>query len=79
MRAILTKYAPASENDTESYIRSVCKKIMVLPDQQLDLVHDTVTLLEFGTAVIFHENGQQPYTYDQLAEAVRQATGAPPT
>lgn len=33
---ILNRFAPSTENDTESYVRFVCRKADLLPSEQLD-------------------------------------------
>jgi len=77
IRGIITKYAPeADNNNTTAYINAVARSLGVGPDTVLDLVNDPETLLDFGVAVIFHENGQQPYSHDELAAGVRAAGGA---
>lgn len=34
VRAIITRWAPPSENDTETYIRIVCADALMLPDEE---------------------------------------------
>lgn len=35
VRAIITRWAPPSENDTEKYINFVCQRAQLAPDEQL--------------------------------------------
>ena len=57
---IIRRYAPSSENNTQSYIQATAKRLGVTP-------HSTLTLQVNGDlqplveAIIIHENGQQPY------------------
>lgn len=69
---IISKYAPPSENDTESYIASVCKRLSVDRDTVLDLEKPDA-LRQFLIAVFWHENGQMPYDDDLIDRAVKRA------
>lgn len=78
LRTILTRFAPASENNLQAYINHVANILKLGPDDSLDLA-DTNLLMQVGEAIILHENGQQPYTLDQLEAGVGQAiAGLPP-
>jgi hypothetical protein len=57
---IISRWAPPVENDTQSYIDSVAKKTDVSPNQTL-ADSDYENLIR---AMIYHENGEQPYTVD---------------
>lgn len=59
---IINRWAPPVENDTDSYIQSVAKKTNVGANQVLD-DSDYPNLIR---AMIYHENGQQPYTVDVI-------------
>jgi hypothetical protein len=72
IREILSRYAPTEENDTESYIQSVAQKMKVTPDSYLALSSDFV-LIPLVQAIIKHENGVNPYTYEAVLKAVRAA------
>lgn len=54
VRGILTRYAPAIENDTESYVAHVARRIGVTPD---DLIDVAANLLPLMKAIVAHENG----------------------
>ena len=69
-RWIISRYAPANENDTIAYIRSVCKAIGCEPDDKLDLESEVI-LLPLMRAIIHHENGQQPYSDDEILDGIR--------
>jgi hypothetical protein len=60
---IVKRWAPPSENDTTSYIDSVAAKVGIGRNEQL-LDGDYTELIK---AMIYHENGQQPYS-DSLIE-----------
>jgi hypothetical protein len=56
---IINRYAPPSENNTESYIRDVCKKTGYPTNMILDL-QDIDILIKFAQAIVTHENGAPP-------------------
>lgn len=57
IREFITRYAPPSENNTESYIETVCKK-MGVQDIWCPNVDDKVTMIMFASAISYVENGQ---------------------
>lgn len=61
---IINRWAPTIENDTQSYIDSVSSKIGVSPNQLLD----NEIYPELIAAMIYHENGAQPYSMEQINE-----------
>ena len=65
IKNIIARFAPATENQTDAYIRSVCKATGFDDSEQLDLEQDAV-VIALMKAIIKHENGQQPYTDEQL-------------
>lgn len=77
VRAIISKFAPASENNTQAYIGSVSKGLGIGADSALDL-NDPRVLQSLMGAIIKVENGKNPYSAEQIAAAsgVR-AAGAP--
>lgn len=77
VRAIVSVYAPSSENDTEAYIRAVCNETGVL-DYALLHLYELRYLVPMVTAVIRHECGgvDRWYTADQIAAACADALHA---
>lgn len=70
--AIITKYAPPSENDTQAYINAMVKGTGVAADCFLDLTN--ADLLETSLrCVILQEQGSCPFTDDQIARAASEA------
>jgi hypothetical protein len=69
VRQIITRYAPASENDTGAYIRAVAGQIGRGPDESLDLSDDALLSL-LVAAIIKHENGRNVYSMADIAAAV---------
>lgn len=73
VRKIITKYAPIFENPAQaSYISTVAKALGVSADAPINL-ENTSTLVAFLSAVVRHENGQQPYSGSQLTTAANAA------
>ncbi|HXP29698.1 MAG TPA: structural protein [Stellaceae bacterium] len=71
VRAIISVFAPPSENATGAYIGDVAQRLGIGPDDPVDLA-DAETLQAFVTAVIFHENGRCIYA----TTLIRAATAA---
>lgn len=69
VRQIITRYAPASENDLNAYVADVCGRNQVGPDDKLDLLNPFI-LCGLATAIIWHENGQNPYPPTQVMQVV---------
>lgn len=65
-RGIISRWAPAFENNVSAYLNSVTKRTGFFPDLILNQ-SDYPKLVE---AMILHENGQQPYTMQAITEAV---------
>ena len=75
---IINRWAPTNENDTAAYIADVAKDTGFGADQPLNM-HDYGSLKPLVTAIIKHENGQQPYTAAQVDKALILAGVEPPT
>lgn len=67
---IIKRWAPANENDTNAYIRSVCHQTGFGSKSKLNL-SDTQVMLSLVKAIIRHENGQMPYTDQQIMEGLK--------
>jgi hypothetical protein len=68
--SIVGKYAPPNENDTSAYIADVSKRTGFAPDQQLD-VNDPKVMAPLLSAMVRHEQGRQPFSDQQLAQAAQ--------
>lgn len=66
---IIRRFAPATENDTQSYIASVSQYTGYGPFQTLNL-YDKRQLFNLVKAIIQHENGQQPYSDQEIESAL---------
>lgn len=69
IKDMINAYAPLSENDTNSYIKTVCSKTGFSPNEQINL-KDHDTLFKIIAAMISVECGYNPYTEDQIRKGV---------
>lgn len=65
---IIHRWAPPQENDTKAYIDGVSTVTGIPAHHHIDLM-DGMTMLKLIRAIIFHENGYQPYDDDVLKRA----------
>ncbi|MWF45562.1 hypothetical protein [Escherichia coli] len=71
-RGFIHTYAPRSENNTRAYIDDVTSRTGYGADQRLDL-HNPEVLKALMASMIQHEQGSQPYSEDQLSNAIQSA------
>ena len=71
VRSLLTLLSPAFENPLEAFIQFVAQRLSVSPDQPLVYGQH---IIQLSQAIIQFENGQQPFSFDEL-EAALQRTG----
>lgn len=79
IHGVISRWAPPTkrmpdgttvfENDTNAYILFVSKRANVPPMEAIDLSNKDV-LIGLISAIIFYENGSQPYLIEQIAEGV---------
>lgn len=69
IRSIINRYAPPAENDTNSYIYSVCLALGIKDYTPVNLSDHNV-MLELLKAIIRHENGEQPYSDEILLKGI---------
>lgn len=67
---VIARWAPPAENNTSMYAAAVAQHMGQAPSDPVDL-HAYADLRPMVEAIIQHENGMQPYTDDQLDEALR--------
>ena len=67
VRGVVERWAPPVENVTESYVLSVADRLGVGPDQVIDVRRHAEALT---TAIIYHENGRQPYDVATISQGV---------
>ena len=69
INSIIKRFAPASENQTDAYIKSVAISTGYDSHAQLNL-EDQDVLVKLMKAIIKHENGKQPYTDEELRNSI---------
>lgn len=69
IEGIITRWAPAIENNTASYIQAVARNTGFSALQTLDM-HRFEHLKPVVEAIIQHENGQQPYSDTEITKAL---------
>lgn len=75
VEGVISRWAPATENDTSSYVAAVAKAAGVSPKDKINL-HDSAMLTSITKAIIRFENGRQPYTDQQISLGLAAATGS---
>lgn len=70
VESLIARWAPSTENDTKAYARTVAAAVGVPIQASIHL--DQATLEKLVTAIIHHENGQQPFSAELIASAVRE-------
>jgi hypothetical protein len=73
---IITRWAPATENNTAAYVNAVARAMGVSPLRQIDVTRHA-TLHALVAAIIRHENGQQPYSAATIDHGLRLAGVVP--
>ncbi|WP_199637000.1 hypothetical protein JEM67_20835 [Serratia sp. PAMC26656] len=71
---MITRWAPPEENDTDSYIKAICAQLGVGANDQIDVTNPR-TLAALCAGIVQHENGNQPYSADQINNGVSAALG----
>ena len=67
---IINRWAPPSENDTGAYVEAVAEQCSVTPNMAIDVKSIMPALVK---AIIYHENGEQPYTDEQINAGIAMA------
>lgn len=68
VESLIARWAPSNENDTKAYARQVGQRMGISIYEPLTL--NKATLQGLVTAIIWHENGQQPYSSELIADAI---------
>lgn len=68
---IISRWAPPNENDTAAYIASVAQRLRISATATLPFTGDSYGRLV--RAIVKHENGVDPYSDAQIAEAMTAA------
>jgi hypothetical protein len=74
VEGIVSRWAPATENNTNTYTATVAKALGVKPGDTIDL-HDPETLGKLTHTMIQQENGKQPYSDAQISAGLGVALG----
>jgi len=74
LRGVISRWAPPSENDTESYIKSISQKTGLKPDEKIDLSDPVVRHILSGP-IILQEKGLKHIVNKQPSEQPTQPTG----
>lgn len=69
---VIDRWAPHTENNSSVYAARVREAMHVESGEKIDL-EDPGTLGEIVDAIIYHENGMNPYMYWDIEEGVRLA------
>ena len=67
VRGIISRWAPPTENNTESYIQAVSKTLGVIPDEPINVDEHMVGLVN---SIITHENGYNPYSMGTILDGI---------
>lgn len=68
----IMRYAPPVENNTGAYVDDVCARTKMWKDEQIDM-HRWEFIRPVVEAIIWHENGQCPYSADVIDKGVELA------
>lgn len=68
---IISRWAPSNENNTRAYIEAVSRRTG-LGHRQID-PHHYPTMKLLVEAIVFHENGMQPYSGDTIEAGLKLA------
>jgi len=68
LNTIISHYAPSSENDTQGYVNTLAKSAGIDPDKPIDM-SNTATRTKVMQGIVQIENGKDPYSPDQYAQA----------
>ncbi len=74
VQGIINRWAPPNENNTSSYVNVVAKALGVNPTDKLNM-RDPAVMAKLASSIIQHENGQNPYTAEQINAGVNMALG----
>jgi hypothetical protein len=72
IRAMINRWAPAVENDSDSYVDDVAARSGIGPDDQIASLTPAI-LSALCQSIIRHENGQQPYPVATIEAGVSMA------
>jgi hypothetical protein len=68
----IDRWAPPNENNSAAYVKAVAEDCDISPDAMISLTSYLPCLIK---GIIRHENGEQPYTDDQINRGIALAGG----
>jgi hypothetical protein len=71
VQGIINRWAPPVENNTGAYVRMVASKVGVAPTEPL--TWDAGQMRRLVSAIIQHENGQNPYSMATITDGISRA------
>lgn len=77
IKGLIERWAPKGENNTQAYVLSVAKRTG-LPYNLPIAVDSSYVLERLVPAIVWHENGQQPYSAYLIQEAIAMALADAP-
>jgi hypothetical protein len=66
---MINRYAPPTENITSAYVLHIAEAVGVAPDEPVNVAQFDIAA-PMITAMIWHENGKQPYSDQLIAEGL---------
>jgi hypothetical protein len=73
LRGVISRYAPASENDTEGYINFIAQRTGLKPDQEIDLTNPAVRHVISGPMILMEKGGKAIFGAPTQQKAETQA------
>lgn len=70
-RTIIERYAPSHENPTDNYVQFIAQRMNVAPNETIAPSRDN--LVRLASAIIYFENGANPYRPDIIKQATKAA------
>jgi hypothetical protein len=69
LRGYINRWAPSSENDTDSYLAAVCGSLGCNADDPYNVL-DSTLLANLAAAIIHQEQGSMPYTFEVIDSGI---------
>lgn len=76
LRQAINRWAPSTENDTSVYVSDVSEQTSIQPDITISLM-EYVDVMPIVKAIIYHENGEQPYPQSIIDQGLKLAGVVP--
>lgn len=77
IESLINRWAPKGENNTKAYVLSVAKRTGI-PYNLPIAVDSSYALERLVPAIVHHENGRQPYSAEEINEAITMALADAP-